>query len=425
MRFIYLALLVLGLNTSIHGASFELGAQVSKDHVELGEAFTLSLVLTVDGNFSFAPQIEIPKMDGFQIQGGPQQSQNYSWINSVVKTQATVSWELVALKSGRLSLGPFKASAKDASQGEVVKTAPAISITVAKGQGFALPPTPTPEPDGALAPQGAPDELRDIKPDLGLPWARIAIVAGAAVLALALILWWALRPKPVKKVEAIRDPGQVALLELEKARQLLIAGDEEGYYKELGRIIRFYLRHRMRMPEKELTLSEAGRLLEQALMKSGDAGTLEASAAMNRLQELLFADEAPQAMDAEMLAPALRKSILTLEKDAAWSELDLVKAELDRAFELHGEGDPGAWYKAMLKTYATWHERQAERFGAEELERRLEAALEELGPAASARISFLRLKKRLREELDLARLGNDFQKLSELTEKGVNHGKRK
>jgi hypothetical protein len=424
MRFIKLALL-LGLSFSLKAGTFDLSASVSKDHVELGESFNLSLMLAVDGNFTFQPQIEIPKMEGFQVQGGPQQSQNYSWVNGVVKTQATLTWELVALKSGTLTIGPFKASAKDAAQGDVTKTAPAITVVVAKGRGYALPPTPTPEPDGALSASGPAEDIKDIKPDLGFPWARAAGVAAVALALLALILWWALRPTPPKKVEVVRDPGQVALLELEKARALLTAGDEEGYYKELGRIIRFYLRHRMRMPEKELTLAEAERLLEQALMKAGESKAEAGKAALERLQELLFAGQAPQAQDGEALAPALRQSILTLEKDATWNEEELIKAEMDRIAQVLGPGERDAYFKAMLKAFKNYLARQEERFGKDKLEARLAAGLEELGPAATSRVGYVLLSKRLREDLDLEKLNRDLQKLAEWIEKGVNHGKRK
>jgi hypothetical protein len=383
----------------------------------------LTLQLTVDGNFTFQPQIEIPAMDGFQIRGGPRQGSSYNWVNGVVKQQATVQWELVPLKSGRLSIGPFKASAKDAAQGEVAKTAPAIIIQVAKASGFALPPTPTPEPDAA--PDPSVDELREIRGDLGFPWARAAVVAGIFLLILGLIAWWALRTPPPKKVEIVRDPGQQALLELEKARLLLVAGDEAAYYKELGRIIRFYLRHRMRMPEKELTLYEAQRLMEQALMKGGEAQALEGRAALERLQELLFAGAGFEAKDASELSPAMRRAILALEKDAHWSEEELVKTELDRIAEVMAPQGGEAHFQAMLKCFKAYLSRREERIGKEALQSQLAAALEEMGPAATSRVGYVLLSRRLREELDLEKLNRDLQKLSELLEKGVNHGKRK
>jgi hypothetical protein len=435
MRFICLLGLIVGLNTQLNAAgNFHVEAQVSKDHVELGESFVLSVLLTAQGNFSFPPALDpsiadgsIFKNAGFQIQAGPQVRNGSSWVNSVVTTQLQVQWELVALKSGTLTLGPFKASAKDASQGDLSEASPALTITVAKGQGLVLPPTPTPEPDGSISPQAEDQNIRDIKPDLGFPWLRASALGAVLLLVLGLLAWWALRPAPPKKIEAVRDPGQVALLELEKARQLLVAGDEAAYYKELGRIIRFYLRHRMRRPEKELTLAEAEGILQKALSKPGEAASGAASgpAAIERLQELLFANSAPQAQDADSIAPALRQSILSLEKGASWNEVDLLKAELDRAAESLGEGEAAAWYQAMLKIYKDYFAREEERFGKDGLQERIASGLEEMGPSASARLSYVLLSKRLRQDLDLEKLNRDLQKLSELIEKGVNHGKRK
>jgi hypothetical protein len=422
MRFIFLLLLLLGLASASRAGTFDLSAGVSKNQVELGESFTLTLQLSVDGNFTFAPQIEIPAMEGFQVQAGPRQGQNYSWVNGVVKTQASVQWELVALKSGTLSLGPFKASAKDAALGNVSKTAPAILIHVAKGQGFALPPTPTPEPDAQAGGQATPEAIKDIKPDLGFPWVRAGLLAAALLLILGLIAWWALKPAPPKKIEVVRDPGQVALLELEKARQILISGDEAAYYKELARVIRFYLRHRMRMPEKELTLSEAQALLGQALLKA-EAARAEGTGAVERLQELLFAKAEPQAQDAETLAPALRRSILELEKNTRWSEEELLQAELDRLAESAKDGAPEAWFQGMLKIFKAYLARAEERWGREALQARLEAALGELGPAATARVGYILLSKRMRGDLDMEKLDRDLKKLSDLLEKGVKHGK--
>ena len=427
MRFIKFAAFFLSLAAFAHAGTFELSAAVSKDHVELGEPFTLALTLTIDGNFTFQPQLEIPKMDGLQVQAGPQQSQQVNWVNGVVKQQVSVQWELVALKSGKLSIGPFRAMAKDASAGEVDKTAPAILITVAKAQGYALPPTPTPEPDGALNSQGpqAGEQLRDIKPDLGFPWLRAGIVALVLLLILALIAWWALKPAPPKKIEVVRDPGQVALAELEKARRLLIAGDEEAYYKELGRIIRFYLRHRMRMPEKELTLFEAEGLSQHAMHQASPAQVAEAVEAMERLQEILFANAAPQAADAEMLPSSLRRLILELEKGATWNLSDMSKAELDRVAQAFAALKAEDYFREMHLAFKKFMANIEERLGKPELKLRLAAALEELGPAATTRVGYILLSKRLRDDLDLDKLNKDLQRLAELIEKGVNHGKRK
>ena len=63
------------------------------------------------------------------------------------------------------------------------------------------------------------------------------------------------RPRPV----VVRDPGQLALQELEQAREkLTLDEDHEAYVRELARLFRFYLRHRLRSPEAQWTLAECG-----------------------------------------------------------------------------------------------------------------------------------------------------------------------
>src|SRR5260221_110047 len=238
MRFRPILFAVLFLPAWLRAGTFDLSAAVSKADLELGETFTLSVVVAQDGNFTFSPQLEQPSFEGFQVQGGPRQGQQVNWVNGAVSARVTLQWELAPLKSGNLTLGPFKATAKDASVGEVSKTAPAIVIHVAKGQGMALPPTPTPDTGAANAASQELDELHDIKPDLGFPWARAGLLAVAAGSILGLILWYFFKPKKPRKIEVVRDPGQVALLDLEKAAALLRSGDEEGYYRELARIIR-------------------------------------------------------------------------------------------------------------------------------------------------------------------------------------------
>ncbi|MES2201462.1 MAG: BatD family protein [candidate division FCPU426 bacterium] len=295
--------------------SFELSAAVSKDHVELGETFTLSLTVNEDGNFAFSPQLELPRFDGFQVQSGPQQRQQVTWVNGVGKAKVMVEWELAPLRAGRLNLGPFRALAKDATSGDVVKTAPALTITVSRGVGQALPPTPTPEGEEDLDAEG----LRDIKPDLGPPWARILLLAAVLLLLLGLGLWFWLRPRKSRPVEIVRDPAQLALLDLERARTLLDQGDEPGYYRELARVIRFYLRHRSRKPEKELTLLEAEALMRAVLSAQGYAAL---APTIERLQLLLFAKVKPEALDAERLPQGLRQGILLMEEKGDWKAFE-------------------------------------------------------------------------------------------------------
>lgn len=417
MRFlIFIALLGLFPSALVAG-NFDMAASVSKADVELGETLTLSVVVAVDGNLAFAPQLDAFSFEGFQIQSGPRQGQQVSWVNGVVKAQVKVEWDIAAVKSGNLRLGPFKATAKDASQGDIVKTAPAIAIHVAKGRGMILPPTPTPDTGSGSALQ---DTLRDIKADLGFPWGR-ALLLALAILSLAgIFAWYFFKPKKPKKIEVIRDPGQVALLELEKAKEILARGDEEDYYLELARIIRFYLRHRLRTPDKELTLLEAERLVERALLGAGFEKKTEA---ITRLQELLFGGIKPEARDAEVLNVGLRGAILDLEKGASWKPSEIVKAELERARELYAAKGREEYFGALGKAFRDYRDQLDQRFGAEVFQDKLSRALEELGPAATARLQHILLSKRMDDEMDLDKLYKELQRLVDALEGGQSNGK--
>jgi hypothetical protein len=420
--FVFLALLGLWPGLALAG-DFSFSGQVSKDHVELGEPFTLTLVISMNGNFAFQPQITAPNLDGFQIQGGPAHNSQQSWVNGAVSSTDSYTWELVALKSGTLQLGPFTASAKDAAQGDLSKTVAAIKIYVSKGaSGPVLPPTPTPDTGSAASSEDDSNQLRGIKADLGPPWARIAALALAVLLILGIIAWLVFRPKKPKKLEVIRDPGQVALMDLEKAKALLAKGDEEAYYKELGRIIRFYLRHRLRSPEKEMTLFEAERLALKALPEGSETRIdLEA---LPQLQALLFGGIKPQAKDADQVPAGLRQLILELEKGALWRPSESVKAELERIREVYGAQGGEPYFKALAKAFGEHRERLDEELGPEALEDKMAKALEELGPAAAARVSDILLSKKPKEDMDLDKLCKDLQRLADALEGGHAHGKR-
>src|SRR6266705_12009 len=113
MRFLTFIALFGLLPAVLSAGNFDIAARASKLDVELGETFVLTVDLSIDGNLAFAPQLEAPAFDGFQVQAGPRQGQQVTWVNGVVKARISVQWELAALKSGNLTLGPFKASAKD------------------------------------------------------------------------------------------------------------------------------------------------------------------------------------------------------------------------------------------------------------------------------------------------------------------------
>lgn len=312
LRIILLCLSLLPGGLWAAGGDFTIDASVDKDKVELGEALRFTLRLHVNGSLDFPPQMEQPKFDDFNAQG-PQQGSNVTWVNGQVSMDYSWTWELVPMKAGTLTLGPYVAKAKDAKAGEIVRSTKAISLQVRRPKKLAFnlpepgaqPPPPPPEP-------GA-DELRDIKPDRGLGWPFWAALLGSLAALVSFAAWWLLWRKPLPKAEPKpRDPGQHALHELEMARQECGPGGEAVYVRRAATVLRAFLRHRLDL-RHEATLAEA---LRSALTRASGERRQEVLDLRLRLELLLYGDVKPEPADVEDLHPRLRELIMEIEENA-------------------------------------------------------------------------------------------------------------
>jgi hypothetical protein len=313
LRLAFFAFLALG--TAQAGAgTFDVTASVDNDHVELGEPFHLTIGITTQGQMDFPPQLDAVDIKGFTAQGGPQDGWSSSWVNGAVTQQQTHTWELVAQAAGVQTLGPFRVSAKDAANGTIVKTAPAIRITVSRPKNAFVLPSAQPTPANAL-PAGAvppPDdsELRGIKGDRPLPWLLLGLIA-AGVLGLGGLLfwlWW--KPKPAA-IEAVpRDPAQLALQQLEQARQALAPGGELAFTRVAAGLLRQYLRHKLSL-RTGVTLSEALRAVR---FQPAGAQREERDALRLRLDWLLYGGQAVEPADADEVYQRVRAQIIELER---------------------------------------------------------------------------------------------------------------
>ena len=323
--FVFLNLAGLTLATTLGAATFEVGAAVDRNEVELGESLHYSLSLQVNGRMDFPVQIDPPKFEGFQA-SQPMRSDSSSWVNGAVTEVHSFSWELIPIKAGTLTIPAVKANAKDALNGEVNKVTAAISIKVKRPKNAysaASVPTPgaAPLPTYALQPQSqeppanpAPDEsgLRDIKADRGLPWARLGMVFGVFAAFLALLVWWARRPdKPAPDFGPVRDPRSAAFALLDAALKRLAAGDEKGFTIDVGHALRGYLRQRLDL-RQETTLAEAMRKCRQRLPDSVDRE--KAEDLLLSLELLLYGDAKFSPADKTLLDQGSRTLINTMER---------------------------------------------------------------------------------------------------------------
>jgi hypothetical protein len=320
--------------------TFDLQASVDRNDVELGDTIQFTLQVTVHGDLAFPPTIPTPTFDGFDAQG-PSRSYSSSWINGAVTITNIFTWQLEAQKSGRLVLGPFRATAKDALNGDIARAAPPIVITVHQPKGLNYPSANAPqqqaEPDGTL---------RDIKPDRGLPWVLVAC-AFCGLLALLTLLALLAHPKaPPEPVELLpADPALAAIQRLDKALQAFLAdSDERAYAVAVGEVLRQYLRQRLELrPGLELrqglTLGEAVAALRRQVPHLQPQRVV---ALRRRLELLLYGAAAMRPEDREQLDLEARDLIRGLE---AARKLTPAQLELSRALERLS----AAWQEGQVK----------------------------------------------------------------------------
>jgi hypothetical protein len=290
--------------------------QVDRDRLELGETLQYSLTLKVQGQLDFQPQLEQPNFEGFEARG-PQSRQNMMWVNGQVSIEQALVWELTAVKSGTLTLGPYTVHAKTAAAGEIRRQTQPIKVVVTRPKGLHFPGAqPQPQPTLDLsrvqggADPGLEEALRDIKPDRPFPWLQAGLAAAAGLGALiALLTWWRRRPQGPQAPPPPRDPAQWALEQLELARQALQPGGERAFVLRAAGLLRDYLRHRLRL-SWEPTLSGALREARRQV------ASLDPERALSqRLDLLLYGGVPVEPADADWAYHALRGSIIQAERE--------------------------------------------------------------------------------------------------------------
>ena len=99
-------------------------ATVSANEVSVGERFELTFSINGNGG-SFTP----PDLSNFQVLGGPNQSNSMTSINGVTTVTSSLSYILVATKTGTLTIGPGQVVVK----GQKISSN-TVRMTVVRGQ---------------------------------------------------------------------------------------------------------------------------------------------------------------------------------------------------------------------------------------------------------------------------------------------------
>ncbi|HPD18124.1 MAG TPA: BatD family protein, partial [Candidatus Goldiibacteriota bacterium] len=80
-------------------------ATVDKNKVKLGDTITYTITVKRQGTGNFAPDVIPPSFDGFRIVGSYSQN-SVSIINMATTMTTKMQYELIAIKSGEITIDP-------------------------------------------------------------------------------------------------------------------------------------------------------------------------------------------------------------------------------------------------------------------------------------------------------------------------------
>jgi hypothetical protein len=178
------------------------------------------------------------------------------------RREVRVRYQVAAFRPGGTEIPSLTVPLTDASGATTALTSAPIPVTV----------------QSVLPPDQDPGDIRDLKPQLDLPyhaglsrWVIAGLGLGAVLMALASLLawrWWraraaARRPQPVAE-PALPGPEAVARAELERISGLglLDAGELQQFHVLVAACIRRYLTDRFGFPAIAMTTGELARSME-------------------------------------------------------------------------------------------------------------------------------------------------------------------
>jgi len=232
-------------------------ASVDRDRVTVGDRVTLTIVVEHDEGLALDTLEGASAFGVFEVLAAEPPRERSLGAG---RTETTLVFTLAAFGTGDLEVPPIAVPYGDAAGNASTATAPAIPITVAS----------------VIPPGESPTDVRDLKPQLGVPggapaYLRSALTAAAMAVALglALVLARALRrrrrapapagPPPLPEDEARAELERIAALRLPEG------GTPKEHYRLLGSCIRRYLTGHYGFPAFALTTAE----LEEQMVGRG------------------------------------------------------------------------------------------------------------------------------------------------------------
>jgi BatD DUF11 like domain len=223
-------------------------ASVDRDRVTVGDRITLTLVVEHDDGLTLDTLKGAAAFGTFEVLAAePPQERSLGGG----RTETVLIFTVAAFRTGDLEIPAIAVPYSDAAGNPATATAPAIPITVAS----------------VIPPGESPTDVRDLKPQLGVPGGAPAYLTPtltaavtAVAIGLVLILTRALRrrrrapapagPPPLPEDEARAELKRIAALRLPEG------GTPKEHYRLLGGCVRRYLTGRYGFPAFALTTAE-------------------------------------------------------------------------------------------------------------------------------------------------------------------------
>jgi len=241
-------------------------ATVDKNKVKLGDTITYTITVKRQGTGNFAPDVIPPSFDGFRIVGSYSQN-SVSIINMATTMTTKMQYELIAIKSGEITIDPAYVKFKDPATGKI-ETIQTKSVVVYVDSGkpqkniTRVIPTPAAQPT-----QETEEDIKEIKLKLQfrlfdlIPYI-IAIIIFIVALILAAIFIFRKPSEPVSKKDE-SDYRKEALKKLNAAKEHLRKNDVKLYYTDVYEAVRYFLSMHLKISLHELTTQEILKKLKE------------------------------------------------------------------------------------------------------------------------------------------------------------------
>ncbi|HRU38474.1 MAG TPA: BatD family protein [Candidatus Goldiibacteriota bacterium] len=280
----------------------EARAEVDRKSVKLGDVITYTITVKREGAGGASPEVEPPSFEGFRVMGSYSQN-SVSIINNIASITTALQYQLMAVKSGEVTIQPAKVYVRNPVSGQREQFATkAVTVTVAGGRGTApatatpaIPiETPTPVPAPARA------DIREIKMSLSFRFSDILpyLILAAVFIAVLAVAWKIIFKKRELAAPALTevDYRKEALKMLKKAYDRLGRGDIKGFYYDIYEAVRFFTAVRIGESLDELTTREIQSRIQGKLSEGKVERIIEF---MNDCDIVKFADYSPKPDEAE------------------------------------------------------------------------------------------------------------------------------